>query len=199
MVILLQTYLPTFLKIFASPWKKKDFLPNSFPLGLFSLWLNTQPARQNPLTKMKQKRNLKGESNPLPNDRLLICWWCCSRIFLQKEKIGLVFAELQGKLIYTPQLLYNNNAVIQKNVLAKQSCCIQTKIYRSYRKMTKNDHFFLYNVYSFVWIQHFSGPPLNLVISETVLYLEPSYKEIPMLFQRKQCDKNQRPTPYLKK
>ena len=38
---------------------------------------------------------------------------------------------------------------------------------------------FLYNLYIFVWIQHFWGPPLNRLISKPA-YNEPSYKEVPI-------------------
>ena len=37
-----------------------------------------------------------------------------------------------------------------KTVLAKQSCCIQTKMYRIYRKMTIYGHFF-YIIYTFLF------------------------------------------------
>ena len=67
-------------------------------------------------------------------------------------------------------------------MFAKQMCCIQTKMYRLYRKMTINGHCFkwsfffyknlcnfvwiqmvtfLYNLYIFVWIQYFWSPLLN--------------------------------------
>ena len=49
--------------------------------------------------------------------------------------------------------IHHNFLIIQlrrfkvKPVLAKQLCCIQTKMYRLYRKMTINGHFVLYDLW----------------------------------------------------
>ena len=67
-----------------------------------------------------------------------------------------------------------------KTVLTKQPRCIQTKMSTLYRKMTIYGHF-LYNLDIFVWIQHFRGPPLNPLISETSNN-ELSYKGGPVYF-----------------
>ena len=50
-----------------------------------------------------------------------------------------------------------------KPLFAKQPCCIQTKMYRWHRKIENRQYMviFLYNLFIFVWIQHFWGPPLN--------------------------------------
>ena len=52
---------------------------------------------------------------------------------------------------------------------------------------------FLYNLYIFVWIQHFWGPSLNYLISKSS-YNESSYKEISVyifVFLQKKTTKKQ--------
>ena len=41
--------------------------------------------------------------------------------------------------------------------------------YIAYINNLPNCHFSIYSLYIFVWIQYFWGPPLNCLISETVM------------------------------
>ena len=64
--------------------------------------------------------------------------------------LTILVLKFQQVYFTTPQLLYNTiTGIKSKTMLAKQLCCIQTKMYRLYRKLTIMV-IFLYNLYILV-------------------------------------------------
>ena len=88
---------------------------------------------------------------------------------------------LGKKLINTPKILYNTIAGTQSksHVIAKQLYCIQTKMYRSYRKMTINGHFS-------IWSIHFCSDKTLLVSTIKPPYIR-NHLIMNHLIQRLKC------------
>ena len=110
---------------------------------------------------------------------------------------------LYGKKLHQNLFITQSLGSKTKTVLAKQTCCIQTKMYGLYRKMTINGHFSIWSIY-FWWDDikmyqlyrkmtingHFSIYVIHFCLDKTVLgsIFEPScnklsYKEVVVLIK----------------
>ena len=63
-----------------------------------------------------------------------------------------------------------------KTVLAKQLCCIQTRMYKLCRKMAINGHV-LHNLYIFVWVLHLFGSIFKLCYIQNHVRMNPVKKK----------------------